>query len=73
MGIGNGDPIEETTQEQILVLSLSPQATELDGARLTCRVTTTNGKIFEETITVQIKGQQLMRLVTMIECILVTF
>ncbi len=56
VGIGNGDPIGETTQGQTLVLSLSPQATELDGARLTCKVTTTNGKIFEETVTVQIKG-----------------
>ncbi len=56
-GIGNGDPIEETTQGQTLVLSLSPKATGLDGARLTCKVTTTDGKIFKETITVQIKGQ----------------
>ena len=56
VGIGNGDPIEETTTEQALVLSLSPEATELDGARLKCKVTTSNGKVFEETITVQIKG-----------------
>ena len=57
VGIESGDAIEETVEDQYLALSLSPEATELDGAKLTCRVTTESGKIFEQTITVHVKGQ----------------
>ena len=57
VGIGTGDPIEETDKGQSLVLSLSPEATELNGAKLTCKVTTIHHQVFEETITITIKGE----------------
>ena len=57
VGIGKGEPIEDTDQGQSLVMSLSPEATELNGAKLTCRVSTVNNKVFEKTVTVTIKGK----------------
>ncbi len=50
------DPVEETTNSQSLPLTLSPRSIGLNGAMFTCRVLTTAGKIFEETITIQVKG-----------------
>ena len=55
MGIQD-DPVEQTTGSQSLTLTVSPQNAGLDGAMFTCRATTYGGKVFEETITVQVKG-----------------
>ena len=58
LGVGSGDPVEERSDGgKSLELLLTPEATELNGAKFTCRVTTENGKVFEETITVEIKGE----------------
>jgi hypothetical protein len=42
---------------QSLVLPLNPPTTGLDGAEFTCRITTARGKVFSETITVEVKGE----------------
>ncbi len=49
--------MDETYQGQSLVLSLTPQGTQLDGAKITCRVTTTNHKVFEKTVAIVVKGR----------------
>ena len=57
MGVGEGDSVEKRCdREQYLELVLTPEGTELNGAQFTCRVTTVSGNVFEETITVKIKG-----------------
>ncbi len=57
VGIGAGEPVEETSWEKFLALTLTPEATELNGAKLTCRVTTAKQSVFEKTVTVTIKGR----------------
>ena len=42
---------------QNLTLQINPLETELDGVEFTCKITTVRGKVFEETITVNVKGQ----------------
>ena len=55
--VGVPDPVEERDDGgQELDLPLNPDNTGLDGAMFTCRVTTARGKIFEETITIEVKG-----------------
>ena len=57
MGVGQGDPVEERSDEgMFLELVLTPEATELDGARFMCRVTTRSSNVFEETVVINIKG-----------------
>ncbi len=51
------DPVEQTTILQSLPLTLSPRSVGLNGAMFTCRVVTAGGKIFEETVTIQVKGR----------------
>ena len=55
MGIQD-DPVEETTDSQSLTLTVSPKNVGLDGAMFSCRATTVGGKVFEETVTVEVKG-----------------
>ncbi len=50
------DPVEETTSSQSLPLTLSPESVGLDGAMFTCRAVTAGGKVFEETVTIHVKG-----------------
>ncbi len=55
--VGVGDPVEEREDGgQSLALPLEPETTGLNGAKFTCRITTKNGKKFEETVTVKVKG-----------------
>ena len=55
--VGVGDAVEERDDGgQSLTLPLKPETTGLNGAKFTCRVTTTNGKKFEKTVTVKVKG-----------------
>ena len=51
------DPVEKTTDSQSLTLTVNPKSVGLDGAMFTCRATTHGGKVFEETVTVQVKGK----------------
>ena len=56
------DGVAETVEKrddggQSLTLVVKPTTTGLDGAKFTCRVTTTKGKTFQETITVKVKGR----------------
>ena len=65
--------MENTVEEredggQSLVLSLKPTSTDLDGAEFTCKITTTGGKTFSETITVEVKGKYML-IATTIMCI----
>ena len=55
---GQGDPEEEREDAgQSLTLLLQPESVALNGANFTCRVTTINGKKFEKSVTVQVKGE----------------
>ena len=57
VGLGSGDPLEERSDGgRFLELSLTPEATEMNGAKFICRVTTLNNRVLEETITLEIKG-----------------
>lgn len=59
MLVGVSEPVEQREDgEQSLTLPLNPTNTGLDEAKFTCRVTTARGKIFEETITVRVKGKE---------------
>ena len=56
--VGVTEPVEkEEDGRQSLILPLEPTNTGLDGARFTCRITTVKGKIFEQTVTVEVKGK----------------
>ena len=58
--VGVAEPVEEREDGgQNLALPISPTDTGLDGAEFTCKVTTASGKIFEKTITVEIKGEKI--------------
>ena len=53
-----GNAVEEREDGvQSLVLPLKPTTTGLDGAEFTCKITTTGGKTFSETITMEVKGE----------------
>ena len=53
-----GHAVEEREDGgQSLVLPLKPTTTGLDGAEFTCKITTTAGETFSETITVDVKGK----------------
>ncbi len=57
-----GDPEEEREDGgQSLTLLLQPESVALNGANFTCRVTTNNGKKFEETVTVQVRGESAIK------------
>ncbi len=52
------DPEEEREDGgQSLTLLLQPESIALNGANFTCRVTTKNGRKFEETVTVEVKSE----------------
>ena len=52
-----GNAVEEREDGgQSLILPLKPTTSGLDGAEFTCKITTTGGKTFSETITVDVKG-----------------
>ncbi len=56
--VGNQDPEEEREDGgQSLTLLLQPESVALNGTNFTCRVTTKNGMKFEETVTVQVRGE----------------
>ena len=50
------DPVEKTDNSQTLTLTVSPKTEGLDGTMFTCRAVTVGGKVFEETITIRVKG-----------------
>ena len=52
------DPVEKTMDTQSLTLTVSPEGVGLDGTMFTCRATTYGGRVFEETVTIQVKGNQ---------------
>ena len=52
--VGVGEQSEGGGQN--LTLAINPTDTGLDGAKFTCKITTVTGKVFEETITVVVKG-----------------
>ena len=53
-----GNAVEEREDGgQSLILPLKPTTTGLDGAEFTCKITTTGGKTFSETIIVEVKGK----------------
>ena len=53
--VGFDIPLEESnTQESFLPLDLT--STSLDGAMFTCRATTTSGGVYEDTVTISVKG-----------------
>ncbi len=55
---GQGDPEEEREDGgQSLTLLLQPESVALNGANFTRRVTTNNGKKFDENVTVQVRGE----------------
>ena len=56
VAVGNAVEVDEDGG-QSLVLPISPTTTGLDGAEFTCKITTARGKIFSETITVEVEGQ----------------
>ena len=59
VAVAMGNAVEERKDRgQSLVLSLKPNTTGQDGAEYTCKITTTGGKTFSETITVEVKGQR---------------
>ena len=55
VAVGNAVEVDEDGG-QSLVLPLNPTTTGLDGAEFTCKITTVRGKVFSETITIQVKG-----------------
>ena len=64
-GLGNGDPVEERSDGgTFLELFLTPEATELNGAKFICRVITVNSRVIEETLTLEIKGKYYVRINT---------
>ena len=56
---GDQGDIEEEREDggQSLTLLLEPESVALHGANFTCRVTTKSGRKYEETVTVQVKGE----------------
>ena len=49
-------PLKSATNASVVVLSLQPSASGLNGTMFTCKVTTLDGVLFEKTITFQVKG-----------------
>ena len=67
MGLGSGDSVELSGDGGIFQeLSLTSVAIELNGARFTCRVTTVNNRVLEETVTVEVKGKYVRKRYTQI-------
>ena len=50
-------PVEADLDEQQLTLTIDAQTTGLNGAMFTCRVTDVEGKQYEETVTITVKGK----------------
>ena len=64
VAVAVGNAVQERKDGgQSLVLPLKPTTTGQDGAEYTCKITTTGGKTFSETITVEVKGQRCSKLV----------
>ena len=57
--MGVEEPVERSEDgEQSLILTLNPDTTGLNGATFTCKVTTADsGKVFEESVTIKVKGE----------------
>ena len=49
-------PVEADLDEQQLTLTIDAQTTGLNGAMFTCRVTDVEGRQFEESVTITVKG-----------------
>ena len=65
-----GNAVEEREDGgQSLILPLKPTTTGLDGAEFTCKITTTGGKKFSETITVDVKGQTSLKYSNFTKCV----
>ena len=55
--VGVTEPMEQREDGgQNLTLPIDPTDTGLDGAKFTCKLTTVTGKVFEETVTLEVKG-----------------
>lgn len=50
----------ETTTEQKLVFTVDPEDSALNGAMFTCKVSTVSNTYYEETITLTVKGLQIL-------------
>ena len=50
-------PIQTASDSRTVVLSPDLETSGLDGAMLTCRATTTDGRQVEETITLSVRGE----------------
>ena len=56
--VGVAEPMEQSEDGgQNLTLPINPTDTGLDGTKFTCKLTTVTGKVFEETVTIEVKGQ----------------
>lgn len=53
---GFDDPVEHSTGSNSLLLSLNPDNTALNGTSVACRAIASSGEIYEETVTVMVKG-----------------
>lgn len=54
---GFDDPVESgSAGVNSLVLTLNPESTALNGTSVICQVTATSGVVYEETVTLMIKG-----------------
>ena len=59
VAVAVGNAVEEREDGgQSLVLPLTPTTSDLNDTEYTCMITTTGGKTFSETITVEMKGQR---------------
>ena len=50
-------PVETELDEQQLTLTIDAQTTGLNGAMFTCRVTDVEGKQYEDSVTITVKGK----------------
>lgn len=56
--VGVSETVEERSDGgKSLTLVVTPTSVGLDGAKFTCKITTTKGKSFEETVTIKVKGE----------------
>ena len=53
-------PIETETNTTSIVLSPDPNNSGLDGSMFTCKATLADGREFEKTVTLEVKGRQRM-------------
>ena len=53
-------PVKSEVNSNSVILSPDPNNAGLAGTMFTCRATTTNGSLYEETITLEVKGHHCM-------------